>query len=403
MSYPCKARFLIAAEASADGKTTVLNVKQIQFDGSTEVFVFPLEKQSLGLHTELLKSTIIGSARRSLTTRGKYRNPFVPMTDELAATYLDEANNPIFQNELLEEIVIDGTSYSSVGSNLSGGSKASVVEIPTQRALSTIVKDAVLTKFSGRNRNPVTWINNFEIECQRLDVPQSRFCEVLRLYLEESAAEWYTTMRTLLGGSTVWETWRESFLNAYSCRGWTEVCNALNFRYTRKFGSLNTYMIKKLSLLVDMDPKMSENMLICCIVVGLPSDVREKLDRSEITKLNELFTKINAIDRPNFFESNSRNNNDNNKQPVRNRGDSFCGYCEKKGFPGKKHAESDCFFKIRAENNKSGNTFTRTNMDNNRPSSGNNNNNKVNGDKRTVKMVNNTEFEELFSEVNQKN
>lgn len=381
MAYPAKARFLIAAEASADGKTTIHNVKQIQFDGSEEIYVFPIEKQLISLHELLLKRSAIVCARKALTSRNKYRNTFVTFDDELAADYLDVDGNPVFKGDMLEEISFDERSSSSGFVPLNP--PPSIQTVGSTKSFTSVMKDAVLEKFAGKQRNPVTWIDNLETECNRLGLATLQYCEAMRLYLEGPAMDWYITTRTLLGGSASWERWRMSFLNAFSCRGWSEVCNAMNYRYSG--GSLNEYMIKKLSLLIDMDPKMSDNMQICGIVVGLPSFARERLDRAEIKTVNELFAKVNIMDRSDS-DYNKRYNNF--KKGFKNRDSVMCDYCNKKGYPGRKHAESDCYYKKRAENNKLLNE----------------NKSQKPNEKKSVKMINNTEFEEFFEkDVNQKN
>jgi hypothetical protein len=349
---PTKARFMIAAEASNDGKTTILNVKQIRLEGQEETYAFPDEKQMLSTHTVLAATSTIRSARKVLTVRNTFRNPWVRLTPELSEIYLDADGNPSYQGELLEEIgFLPGKSHSSRASSVFNDqmpqvdhSGRDVSEKQNKKPLSSVIKDAVLDKFNGSNRNPLTWLNGLELECERLEIPIDRNCEVLRLFLEGSAAEWYTTYRILLGTST-WEHWRRSFLDAFSCRGWSEVCNAMYYRFLG--GSLNEYVIKKLSLLVDMDPKISQNMKVCCIVAGLPPVVREKLDKGEIDTVEKLLAKVNLLDKPLRGNENSRNFQSPNYRRFNTsrRIRTSCSYCEKKGFLGRLHAETDCWLK----------------------------------------------------------
>ena len=111
MEPPVRARFMIAAEADADDKTTTHYVKQIQLDGQDEVYVFPIHLQKLTLHEKLLMSSTIKNARKSLTTRNTFRNPFVKMTPELCEEYLDADLNPCFRDEMLAEIAPSIKSY----------------------------------------------------------------------------------------------------------------------------------------------------------------------------------------------------------------------------------------------------------------------------------------------------
>lgn len=63
--------------------------------------------------------------------------------------------------------------------------------ITKQKPLSTILKDAVLSKFGAGQKsvNASAWLNLFESECIRLEVPSDRFWEALRLFLEKSAED----------------------------------------------------------------------------------------------------------------------------------------------------------------------------------------------------------------------
>ena len=42
-----------------------------------------------------------------------------------------------------------------------------------------------------RKSNPTQWIEQFELEVTRMNVPQARFAEILRLFLEVSTLDWF--------------------------------------------------------------------------------------------------------------------------------------------------------------------------------------------------------------------
>lgn len=149
-------------------------------------------------------------------------------------------------------------------------------------------------------------------------------------------------------------------------------------------------------------------MKIFTIVAGLPSSVREKLDRCEIDSVNKLFSKINLLDRPQRQIGSNNNTSYANTKGLQTKfNKNFCSgyqrrtqcpYCEKKGYAGRFHPESE--YRTKAYDlPRNGNM-----PNNNHPSY-------VNAAKadripqnKTVKLVNNTELEELFSdEQNQKN
>jgi hypothetical protein len=417
MASTVRARFLFATEASADGKTTVCRLWQMQIEEQEEIYAFPTIYRDLNFHEELMKTTVAKNAKKVLTVRHAYRNPIIKLTDELRKIYLDEEGNPAFRGDLLEEI---NEPVKLPKSKPIIEREIDEVPVAKQKTLSSVAKDAVIERFNGRNFNASTWLNTLESECRRLEIPEHRYCEIIRLFIEGPATDWYLANRTILGTAT-WTIWRLSSLNAFSSKGWSDVCNALYFHFTS--GSITDYALKKLSLLVDMDPKISENLKVCTIVAGLPVSVRERLDRDEIDSVNKLFSKLNLLDRPpringpNNFTSNNNNNNNNNFRykgsSIRFNNNSFnrggqqhrtpCTYCEKKGFPGRFHTESEC------------RTKAYDNIKNGVPPNNNNNNNNsityANAMKvgtafntKPVKLVNTTELEELIaSEANQKN
>lgn len=397
-----KARFLIATEASIDGKTTVYKVKQIQLEDMDEVFAFPPELQDIALHDELMKTGPAKSAKRVLTTRNTYRNPFIRLTTDLKKIYLDEDGNPSFKGELLAGIF--APSKEEVKPLILPTNQPVTNAIPATKSLSTILKDAVIEKFNGRNYNAVSWLNTLEDECTRLQITEENYWIVIRLFLEGPASDWYQATRTILK-TDIWEQWRQSFLNAFSSKGWSDVCSALYYRFTA--GSLTDYALKKLKMLVDMDPRISDNMKICTIVAGLPPSVREKLDRGEIDSVNTLFSKINVLDKPQRQNgpNNNYTNNNHPKGPQNKPFNNFrtrtpCPYCEKKGYIGRMHAESECRTKAydlsrngnAPNNNKITPTYAYAAKTGMQPQN------------KTVKLVNNTELEEIIAiEQNQKN
>lgn len=404
---PPKARFLICAEADEHGKTTTHFVRQIQFEGQNEVYLIPPHLQKLASHEKLLQSATIKGAKKILTARGTYRNPFVTLTEELITAYLDEDGNPSYMGELLEEIT---PPEKSAASSLLPESSERIQNIAgtekqNNKPLTSIVKDAVIEKFSGTGRNPTAWLNTFETECARLTVPEHRQWEALRLFLEGVAVDWFNSTRILLGTNSNWESWRVSFANTFARRGWTEVCDAMYYRYTT--GSLSDYVIKKLSMLLDIDPNMSEIMRVNCIVVGLPIYVRDQLDREEIDKVDKLMAKINLFDRPNRNTSNSNSSGGNFRSGFRrnfkNRSKvTFpCPYCEKKGFAGRFHLESECRIKDEDRQKNASNVVTYTNKNYSKFTPNGNSGARERGN---VKIVNNTELEQLInSEMDTKN
>ena len=220
---------------------------------------------------------------------------------------------------------------------------------PTEdsKPLSTLLKDAVIKRFGSKPINAAAWIDRFEAECTRLKIPDTRRWEGIRLFLDNTATDWYQTALTDLKGSS-WETWRNSFLDAFSQKGWASAREAFKFRFYS--GSYADYAIRKLNLLVAFNPKMDELTRIAHIVTGLPFSIQEKLDRSEIETVSKLLSKLNSFERQTRFapppkDSFTRSTPASSQrahEPASPRKFTPCAYCVKKGYSGATHIEFEC-------------------------------------------------------------
>lgn len=115
--------------------------------------------------------------------------------------YLDDAGSPYFNGELLEEFDI-ALKKTSICVFILPHFFADQSQEPPKKSLSAITNDIILEKFNEFNRNPLTWINSLESKCDRLEIAAERNYKILRLFLENSASEWYTRNHILLGIAT---------------------------------------------------------------------------------------------------------------------------------------------------------------------------------------------------------
>ncbi|KAF6206236.1 hypothetical protein GE061_017465 [Apolygus lucorum] len=212
-----RAKFLIIAAASEDKKTSVYHVKQFRILNEREIYVFPPDKRSIGNHQELAKNTIIKSALKSIKLRGQFRNITITLSDDLQAIYLDSEGNPCFEGEYLEELPDLATPDLQQPHHIEQPSRE---QLPEWKPLKSVTNDIVLGKFNGKNFNASTWLTTLETECARLEIPEERYCEVIRLFIEGPVTDWYTANRVLLG-TAIWGTWRQSFLDSFSNKGWS--------------------------------------------------------------------------------------------------------------------------------------------------------------------------------------
>ncbi len=238
-----KAKFYIMAEAGADSKTTVINVKTIQIVGSEEAYAFPPEYQALSTQTELSKNSIIAKATKSIKKRGQFRNLKITLDENLQKIYLDSEENVCYR-----ELYLDEVSKLTVS--------PSVPTTEKKKSLQSLTKDMIVEKFVGKNQNATVWLQTFVRECRRMDVLETQYAEVLRLFLDGQATDWYSVTFKLLGITEDWAKWSESFLDNFVQKGWSDIVFAYSYKYFK--GSLSEYALKKLNLLIDADPSLSE-------------------------------------------------------------------------------------------------------------------------------------------------
>lgn len=141
-----------------------------------------------------MKTEPAKSVKRVLTTRNAYRNPLIRLSADLAKIYLDDDGNPYFKGKFLAEMsepTKDTIPDVHAKSSPFKQSTSMMVTPPPPKSLTTIIKDAVIEKF-----NATTWLDTFENKCIRLGIPEHQNWIVIRLFLEESATDWYQANRT---------------------------------------------------------------------------------------------------------------------------------------------------------------------------------------------------------------
>lgn len=62
-------------------------------------------------------------------------------------------------------------------------------------------------------------------------IPQNRYVEALRLFLEGAAADWFVISTKLIGVDEEWSAWNKSFVQNFGSKGWQEVRTAYNFKF----------------------------------------------------------------------------------------------------------------------------------------------------------------------------
>jgi hypothetical protein len=343
MSYRKVRFFFVSGASPIDSKSTVIMLKGIQPEDDDpedddNIYSFPENLQLPQHHEDLYKTAVGKSVKKSLVIRHKFANPIISLSEEMSKLYFDIEGNPTFDGLLLEPAAVRPPMQPKITATMVNPPN------PVTKSLSTILKNAVVEKFSGKNQNANSWLENFEFECQRLDVAEDRYWEAIRLFLENSANDWYQSAKITFRNSG-WETWRQSFLDSFSQKGWNECRLAYQFRYLNGFFS--EYALQKLNLLVSLNKKIDEFTKIRLIVTGLPISVQERIDIAETTTVSKLLLKLNFLERSSrsssmFSSFNSAFSKNVTRNPLESIRPRFCSYCQKKGFPGRNHTEADC-------------------------------------------------------------
>lgn len=349
----CKVRFTLRAEPSpADltKKTTVPRMYSLQFLDEETVYVFSEEHKDLSHHERLMALPTAIMAKRELAPRWAKRSFKITLPDDIAALYIDSDGNPVFLGKMLDELDLSAYSTTSSGSTNLQPFTPNTTEAkfnPAPRSLSSIVKDAVIPKFGSKvsSSNAEAWLQIFEGECARLDIDQTRYWEVIRLFLEESAEKWYLTTR-LSSNSTAWEFWRSSFVDNFGQQGIAVARTAFSYKFIG--GPMNNYVQNKLNLLASFNPRMHELDKMAHLILGLPNRLQERVNLAECNSLSKLLSTLNAFDCP----SRTILPNTLNASPSSTSAFSSlkprtpCPYCKKKGFE-RMHFEKDCLVKAR--------------------------------------------------------
>uniref|UniRef100_A0A1B6DSS3 Ty3 transposon capsid-like protein domain-containing protein n=1 Tax=Clastoptera arizonana TaxID=38151 RepID=A0A1B6DSS3_9HEMI len=306
-----KARFHFASQAGKDHKSTLIKVKTIQLVDQPEIFLFPEEKQTNVHHVELFNNIVVKGVVKSLKLRNKFRNVIITLDEELKSIYLDEEGNVTLHDEYLEETP-----------------PTQINNVNTKSARS-LVKDIVLEKFNGSNFNANSWLKLFIKECIRVDIPENKYAEILRLFLENSALDWFS-IYAKDNDLEKWDLWNNSFLETFAVQSWAELAYAYNFKYFN--GSFLEFALKKRNLLLEADETMSINTQINLIIINLPKFIQSKLEKKNIINMEDLMSKLKQF---------GHLNEKNKFTPILK----LCSFCTNLGYTNRFHKEDVCRLK----------------------------------------------------------
>lgn len=337
----------------AEPSLAVASIRRIE-DKAT-CYNFPKHLQHSKHHQPLLQIKTVKSATANMTKVGQYRNLNLTLPADLARLYLDDEGNFMFKNVYLEESEIAQNGSSTAVHDCVGPAPA----MP-ELNLADIDRKFNLDKFTGK-QDAKTWIVTFDAECARFRILDStQKVTILKLFLESGARDWYAAS-IIKFPTSEWKIWKESFEKVFATKGWSQVRAAYHYRFIS--GSLVDYALRKELLLLEVERQISAISLINHIVVGLPINIQDKLDREHLTTTDALINELRRYEVP-TLSSKSAVNRSVPAKPASKPGTTTettpdrrpCYICEKLGKPNRYHPVSAC------RNNKSSDATMKINV-----------------------------------------
>lgn len=336
-----KVKFSLACVVSpSDPKSSVKRITRLYCCDDNVTYVFPDALQLPLIHVDLCKLPVISKGLSQLTRRGQVRNLNVTLSEELVKLYFDDEGNACFNDTFLDTVA-----------DLPSSSVLPPAVTSVQSTPRSWAKDFVLEKFVGKNQNPEAWLKQFEAECIRVVVPQNRYTETFRLFLEsKSAIDWFAIQLVTLGMDVQWSQWRAQFVEDFSPKGWSGIISAYSYRYIG--GSLVDFALKKFRLLIDVDPELTINSRINLVVLGLPENVRNKLDRRDVFSQSTLISELQALE---YLSKPGNSRTTSHSESMK--GKVSCTYCKKNNRTHWNHKDVDCY--LNPENKKENKSFEK--------------------------------------------
>lgn len=378
-----KYQFYLAAEGVE--KTTVVVVKRIRAYDDETWFSFPEDSQKIECHKAILELGPIKSAVKVLRSRGQYRTVNVTLSPELEENYVDSDGNFIFRDYLLAETrLIPPPMHTQVASGELGGISSCLSKLaePREESVKAILQHFFVEKFSAKNRNVEAWCTAFEKESLRFKLSDQKQIEIFKSCLDTSMGDWFSVAQRKLGISAGWSEWKKDLVATFGDTSWKPVRYAFSYKYLS--GSYIDYAVRKEKMLLDLDRSLSDLFILDLIVVGLPVHIQNSLNRNQVTDVKTLHNKLKKFEAEDkifdnnvnsksskfsgtsatFYSSTNKvNDSDTNKNKVNfssEKKSNFvekkpCPICSAKGYPGRFHPESLCWFKDKSPKKESNN------------------------------------------------
>ncbi|XP_047986081.1 uncharacterized protein LOC125226205 [Leguminivora glycinivorella] len=332
-----KLRFKFAVLGASDGKTNVICIMSIETpDGCT--FEIPDEFKPASKHTAIFSSDVFTKIRASLKKRHQTRSIWIPLTEDLKKTYLDEGENVQFGDQYLNEITEKTNSFENNNRDTN----------PEKKNIGKTAEKFLIEKFSNKTSSADQWLDEFEGECDRFDIKEDQDkIGILKHLLEKQCLDWYSSMLIKLTVNSEWTEWKANFCETYGKKGWSQVKYAFTFRY--KTGSLLEYATRKERLLLEVNKNIDTPTMINLIVIGLPDYIIDKIDKEEVKSTSNLYNEIGRYEHTANKKSFIKKWNTNE---TKGKSDKIlpCKTCENLNKGTRFHPEDKCWFKQTEDN-----------------------------------------------------
>lgn len=318
-------------------------------------YVLPGEFRKLNDHEVLSSKPTIKGAVSAIKPTNGFRKVGVKIDKALQLEYFDQDGNLSYKNFPLEELTLTSDVNRKFQNEMILSKKIEELELKLNSdfKLHEIEKQFILDKFD-KTQNSIEWLSKFERECERHKVfTTQHIIETLRFFVFGSPKDWYDLNIQKIG-LTDWPEWKRSFLAVFVDKGWGPVRKAFGYKHIG--GSLVDYALRKEKLCLEAEPHSTVCSRINMIVIGLPYDVQNAIDREHVTTIEKLLTQLRKLDSTQHKKHDDFSNTDakniqmkpESSKPVmpkkipRERSIRPCFMCEFLGWPNRVHLTREC-------------------------------------------------------------
>lgn len=209
-------QFEFTMVASNDGKTNMLAITTISTEEG-KCYVLPDELKLVILHTYIVKMNTFLKIKNSIKKRHQSRKIWIKLDEDQKKTYVDEEGNIQFLNQYLEEMSTKQPGDKDVNlQQILEKLIESTTKKENQHNLKNVSEKFIIEKFTSKNTNATQWMEKFEKECDRFNITKDETkIEILRLFLEKSCLDWYSSMAIKLTVNSEWNEWKDKFLETF--------------------------------------------------------------------------------------------------------------------------------------------------------------------------------------------